>query len=441
MRPQQIRNDKTSGKRWLALTLILFVVATAIAGYNGASILPTAQAMSQDRPFQQDSQTELTPFIAHLLRWQDKQSPHLPPVNRGGGGKQGAGQQFEIFNLDTFEANLKAALDSKTVGYSYAIYENDQLRRAGAGGQAFVPGAKQSPDKRMTVMSMSKTITATGVMKAIEELNAQGKTITVDSKIAPFLPSEWKLGPHIKELTFRQLLTHTGGIRPATGDPDSYLGLKQTIEQGVQTADIGQFFYANADFCLFRIIIPYMIMSQAGIKNIEKLSWQDRALTLGKTYVSFIQQHVLALAGLNGIDVVPTGVKPFVRYYKFGDTSAFASDPTDDTAVLRTGAGYWFMSAKEYGKFIASLRDGKIVGWQSAKLMQDDNLGMYGTPSKFGTYWDHNGGFPPQANGSGAMADWMVFPNGITAVILVNSTGGTTKPPQDIVRDAYNAAW
>src|SRR5437764_864315 len=174
MRPQQIRNDKTLGKRWLALTLILFVVATAIAGYNGASILPTAQAMSQDRQLQQDSQTELTPFIANLLRWQDKQSPHLPPVNRGGGGKPGAGQQFEIFNLDTFEANLKAALDSKTVGYSYAIYENDQLRRAGAGGQAFVPGAKQSPDKRMTVMSMSKTITATGVMKAIEELNAQG---------------------------------------------------------------------------------------------------------------------------------------------------------------------------------------------------------------------------------------------------------------------------
>jgi CubicO group peptidase (beta-lactamase class C family) len=127
----------------------------------------------------------------------------------------------------------------------------------------------------MTVMSMSKTITATGVMKAMEELNARGKNITVDSHIAPYLPSEWHLGPRVKELTFRHLLTHTGGLRPATGDPDSYLGLKQTIANGAQDADFGKFFYANADFCLFRIINPYMAMSEAEVKNIEKLSWSD----------------------------------------------------------------------------------------------------------------------------------------------------------------------
>ena len=169
--------------------------------------------------------------------------------------------------------------------------------------------------------------------------------------------------------------------------------------------------------------------------------WQERALQLGQTHVSFIQEQVLARAGLTGIDVVPTGPKPYTRYNKFGNPSAFFSDPVDDTAVLRTGAGYWYMSVKEYGKFLTALRNGKIVGWQYAKSMQDNHLGMYRKGYKHGTYWDHNGGYPGQPNDPGAMADWMMFPNGIVAVIFVNSKGGTIKQPQTIVSDSCDAAW
>jgi CubicO group peptidase (beta-lactamase class C family) len=413
-------NNKANG-RWSWMVLFLLVLAVTIMS-NQSAINPTSARATDPVP---------------LATNPSPSPPKVTPL----GNQPSPTPLFNIFNLDTFEANLKAELQSKTVGYEYAIYENTVLKKAGAGGYAFIPGKPQSPDRRMTVMSMTKTITATGVMKAIEELNAQGKKVTIDSKIAPYLPSEWHLGPRVNELTFRHLLTHTGGLRPATGDPDSYLGLKQTILNGVNNDDFGTWHYRNANFCLFRIIIPYMIMSPAEVKNIEKLSWEERALTLGNTYVGYIKQHVLALAGLTDIDIVPTGPKPYVRYYKFGDNSAYASDPVDDTAVLRTGAGYWFMSAKEYATFLTALRNAKIVGWPYAKSMQDDNLGMYGVPSKYGTYWDHNGGFPPQANGSGAMADWMMFPNGVTAVILVNSSGGTTKPPQQIMRDAFDAAW
>jgi CubicO group peptidase (beta-lactamase class C family) len=438
MKQEQSNHDQTSRRNRLALALVLLIGAATLSGDNGANSLPTAAAMRQPRT---DGQTEPMSPIVNFLHGQPAPTPKLPPPNSGGGGQSNPGQHFEIFNLDTFEANLKAELDSKTVGYSYAIYENQQLKRAGAGGYAVVPNHPETADTRMTVMSTSKTITATGVMKAMEEMNMQGKNITIDSHIAPYLPSEWKLGPRVKELTFRHLLTHTGGLRKINNDPDSYLGLKQIIENGVYDQDFGTWHYANANFCLFRIIIPYMLMSPAGVNNIEKLSWEDRALSLGKTYVSYIQQHVLAPAGLAGIDVVPTGPKPYTRYYKFGDTSAYASDPVDDTAVLRTGAGYWYMSVKEYGKFLMALRNGKIVGWQYAKSMQDNNLGMYGIPRDHGTYWDHNGGYPGQANGSGAMADWMMFPNGIAAVMFVNSNGGTSKQPQDIMRNSFDSAW
>jgi CubicO group peptidase (beta-lactamase class C family) len=441
MKHKQLSNYKTSSGRWPLFGLVLLILAATFTGFGRLIVSPTARAMQNDGQLQSERQTGLTPSVANLAGLRDEPTPRMPPVNSGGNQPNTGEQHFEIFNLDTFEANLKAELDSKTVGYSYAIYENTQLKRAGAGGYAVVPNTHETADTRMTVMSTSKTITATGVLKAMEEMNAQGKKISIDSRIASYLPSEWHLGPHVNELTFRHLLTHTGGLRAATGDPDSYLGLKQTIAQGAQDADLGKFYYANADFCLFRIIIPYMLMSPAGVKNIEKLSWQDRAMSLGKSYVTYIKEHVLALAGLTDIDVVPTGPKPFVRYYRFGDTSAFFSDPVDDTAVLRTGAGYWFMSVKEYGKFLTALRNGKIVGWQSAKSMQDNNLGMYGKEYKHGTYWDHNGGYPGQPTDPGAMADWMMFPNGIAAVIFVNSKGGTTKQPQTIVSDSFDAAW
>jgi CubicO group peptidase (beta-lactamase class C family) len=103
----------------------------------------------------------------------------------------------------------------------------------------------------MTNLSTSKTITATAVMKAMEDLNIQGKSISIDSQIAPYLPSDWTLGLHVNEMTFKDLLTHMSGLRPATNDPDTYDGLRQTIANG--TTNFRKFKYVNGNFCLFRL--------------------------------------------------------------------------------------------------------------------------------------------------------------------------------------------
>ena len=63
---------------------------------------------------------------------------------------------------------------------------------------------------------------------------------------------------------------------------------------------------------------------------------------------------------------------------------------------------------------------------------------MYGRDSAHGRYWNHNGGMGQDFGR--AYADWMIFPNGVTVVILVNS-GLWGKPPQDVVEDAFNTAY
>jgi CubicO group peptidase (beta-lactamase class C family) len=294
---------------------------------------------------------------------------------------------------------------------------------------------------------MSKTITAAAVMKAMEQMRAQGVSITIDSPIAPYLPSNWKLGPHVSELTFRHLLTHRSGLRPAevdpdSNDPDTFINLRQTIQYGATDENFANSapFYANANFCLFRVIIPYMVSNRAALTAAEP----DLATIAQKTadiYVGYVQTHVLQPIGLNGISVVPTGPTPYTRYYNFSNTSESFTDPTDGTAGLRTGAGYWHMSAKEFGKFISSLRHhGRIISSESVKLMMDNNLGMYVAESPAGKSWEHNGGYTSD-KGAGSVAAWMAFSNGVTAVIFANSQGGLAEAPQEVVRNAFNQSW
>jgi CubicO group peptidase (beta-lactamase class C family) len=365
--------------------------------------------------------------------------PAGPPLTFGKG-----------FDIDLFEQNLKSQLAQGTMGYSYAIFDHVNLVRAGAGGLAVSPNVPQSPDKRMTTMSMSKTITATAVMKLMEEMRSEGTDITVDSAIAPYLPSNWSpYGLNVSKMTFRHLLTHTSGLRavstPGDADPDTYTNLWRTIKAGANNADFGGPAYANANFCLFRIIIPYMAGTTGFLIALAVGDDNADAKSTGKAYVQYVKEHVLEPIGLGGIDVIPTGPQPYTRYYPdWSDSGESYGDPTDDTAMLRTGAGYWYMSATEFAKFIASLRNGLIVSADTFAIMKPDNwrvgqttalgVGMYGKLSTHGRYWNHNGGLPA------SYADWMIFPNGITAVIMVNS-GLWGDAPENVVENAFNTAY
>ena len=360
-----------------------------------------------------------------------------------------AGPQPVILDFDIarFEQNLKARLAGKVTGYAYAIYEYDSLKRSGAAGHAVLPSTLHSPNKRQTALSMSKTVTAAAVMKAMEQMRAQGVSITIDSPIAPYLPSNWTLGPRVNQMTFRRLLTHRSGLRPAevdpeSDDPDTFVNLRQTIQYGATDEDFANAkpFYANANFCLFRVIIPYMISNRASL-TADEGDVATIARTTAQRYVGYVQTYILQPIGLNDITVVPTGPEPFTRYYRFGQPGVFFADPTDDSAMLRTGAGYWHMSAKEFGTFISSLRHhGKIISSESYKLMTDNNLGMYVATSPAGKSWEHNGATTNGA-GAGSVAAWMAFSNGITAVLFANSQGGLSEPPQEVLRQAFNGSW
>jgi CubicO group peptidase (beta-lactamase class C family) len=351
-------------------------------------------------------------------------------------------------------AYLDEELNPRSVGHSWAVYQFGQPLASGGGGAASLnPYVADTGSQRITVMSMSKTITAAAVMKALE---GTGGTVTIDSPILPFLPQKWQnnIGPYVGVMTFRDLLTHTAGLKglpDSAGDPDSYANLQQIIANGADWTTYHFYSYNNADFCLMRIIIPYLVYGPGAFAQSEANGTNDVAT--GQAYVNYVKNNVLGPIGLGAIDVVPTGPAPYVQYYSynaaFGNVFTCASDPTNNYPMLHTGAGYWFMSASEYAHFISSLAQGSIISAASWQIMRDSldqetptntvpRLGLYATGSSSlfaGPYYDHNGGLPCSAS------DWKLFPNGMAAVFIVNTaTFSGASNPQSLLRDAFDLA-
>jgi CubicO group peptidase (beta-lactamase class C family) len=110
-------------------------------------------------------------------------------------------------NLHTVLANLDKKL-GYTEGHSIAIYDGLDLEFTTGSGNARVnPTVAMTSLIRMDVLSMSKTITAAGVVR---QLLAMG--LTPQEKIGPHLPSYWTVDPQVSSLAFAHVLTHSGGL-------------------------------------------------------------------------------------------------------------------------------------------------------------------------------------------------------------------------------------
>jgi CubicO group peptidase (beta-lactamase class C family) len=209
------------------------------------------------------------------------------------------------FDLDLFEANVRKAFDGKAIGYSYAINQGGQFKRSGANGYAILArdvdgilvdplGVKQHEQLRMNIASVSKPLTAVTVLRLLQENKVPGyPNLTINSKVAPFLPSTWKMGEGVADLTFKDFLSQYTGM--TVGGATGTAAMKTWIAAGTPRA-ITDYEYINANLAIFRIIIPYMMMSQRLRDNYSKLSDTDFAdfeNQMSNQYVEAVQTKTL----------------------------------------------------------------------------------------------------------------------------------------------------
>lgn len=358
---------------------------------------------------------------------------------------------YDAFDIDKFEQGLRSRIDGKTIGYAYAVYQNGTLKRAGGSGRAVIPTSPMMPttymsaDRRGDLLSMSKTITAAALLRTLEILRDRGEDVTISSPIAPYLPHDWVRGPGVEDITFRAVLRHEAGLMPWTGGQDLYQGVKWSIAYGVDP-EFKLFLrpsYCGCNYALMRVLIPHMLQRPAP----GTLLLPTPEDWTGQAFVDFVRQQLFLPAGFDA-GVEPSGPTPYLRYYSFWDPTQWTQYAEYAPRHRVAGAGFFYLSVKEFASFLDRLRRGLVISPGSWELMRTHLLGIWPvsnstTAAHGGDYLCHNGGAGDGRAGSG----FVMFPNGVTVVTFHNSGGslGYLKPPLlnlvgiqiDAFHDAY----
>jgi hypothetical protein len=367
-----------------------------------------------------------------------------------------------FFDYPQFGSSLVTALESpvppffKPAGFQVAIRDpNGKLVFTYAPGMAVTDAAavaygltteKMSTTRRFDMASASKTLTATAMVAAIEDLGpALG--ITLDSQIYNYLPSDWDRSK-VKDTTFRMVLEHRAGlISPTSPDTpnfhDFYDGVQKSIASGPTSLKKGVWFYQDVNYALLRILIAYVVDGPLAYKPFE-LDHKKNGLITALSYRNYVRGRLLARIGLSAVDDFYTGNIPETIYYN-GKTNPLVViadkvnvvkadncnyDETAPHMVITAGSGNWTMSAEEMSLFISSLWQGKIVSTSMLDEMVagldkqgfrvgSGNYGSVLTLPEGTVHTDLN----ENGNGGcdGTMAQWVTFFNGFTAVYLSNT--------------------
>ncbi len=257
-----------------------------------------------------------------------------------GGGPPASFQAPETPSLDVnaFGEDLHAALSNSTNGYMMRIRQGGQTiytlqwdwaQRPGDGARGW------NPDRRMHIASVSKFITAVGL---VHLLIAEG--IDPDSEIVDYLPAYWAIGSNVEDISFTDLLRHESGFSTGVSDT-GFVFMRQQVAAGV--AGQGARDYENMNYGLMRILIatiggyvdPNVVF---GPTSINDSVWNAVSLA---AYVDYMETHVFGPAGVSN----PTLGKQAgtARAYTINGGGSWNTGNLSDWA----GGAAWHMSVDE----------------------------------------------------------------------------------------------
>jgi CubicO group peptidase (beta-lactamase class C family) len=234
-------------------------------------------------------------------------------------------------------------------------------------------GEALTPQHRFRIVSISKTITSTGIFTLIEagKLRLDSYVFGPDAVLGADYPSPPTLESLMKadasrsfneQITIEHLLTHTTGVWPhGPGDPlrkNKEMTHRQliawTLEHMPLTTPPGQVFaYSNFGYCILGRVI-------------EKLT--------GQPYDQYIKDNILKRCGIVDMQIAKNAREERaaneVRYYG-------SYDPYKRDVVRLDSCGGWIGTPSDLTAFFV-----RIDGFKdSNQLLSDDTLRMMTTPS------------------------------------------------------------
>jgi CubicO group peptidase (beta-lactamase class C family) len=309
------------------------------------------------------------------------------------------------------------------------------------------------------IASVTKAVTAVAVLKLLAD-----KQLSLQTPIAGYLPHTWQLGRNVNTITFEELLTQTSGTIEPNGTPfpdTGYVALKVTMSQPVYLTLPGRgaspkwtkqsckqdyqqrltgshtvLCYQNANFALFRILIPYLNgFNDSGLSD-GQIQTQTDSLYLGYMTSVFGNEFEATCTPAQGTS--------YVLVYPYPAGNAHGVDWGDWLDYC--GGGGLQMSVTGMAHFLSHLMTGGYV--PPAKITEMIK-NLYGwdwkyTNTTYGTCAQKNGGLL----GSGTQLSTILVYCPATAlgfVGIANSRLGSASNKSgnwdSIVENAYNASW
>ncbi len=321
-------------------------------------------------------------------------------------------------------------------GMELAVMRGDSLLYAKGFGVA--DQATQEPMRPGTIMrvgSVSKLLTAAGVMKLVED----GKLRLSDKVFGPQgILSDTLFTNHIKDkayydITVEQLLRHESGLTIRRGDPMFRMRDWMTIYRLTEVPNQEK---------LTSIAVRQRLGYTPG-KGHEYSNFGYLLLSMiierktGKDYEKWIQENILEPAGCMDCHLAHNSYEEKMpgetRYHmQDNDPPVPKYDNSADSVVrcyggndirLLKGAGAWVMSAPELARFIASI-DGKpgVLDIISKKSVRE--MTAHSEDHKFGLGWnsvDPKKGWQRTGSLSGTSAYVTVFPDGECWILISNT--------------------
>ncbi|MCI5990090.1 MAG: serine hydrolase domain-containing protein [Candidatus Cryptobacteroides sp.] len=322
-------------------------------------------------------------------------------------------------------------------GVSLSVMRNDSLLYAkGYGWADTEAGEEMQPNMIMRVASVSKLLTATGIMVLKERglLSLQDTVFGPRGILTDTSYTSVIRDPAYRKITVEDLLRHKGGFTSAGGDPmfstrsimlqnhldtppDRTTLLRTQLKRRLRFQPGTSQYYSNFGYLLLSLIV-------------EEVSGED--------YDTFMQENVLKPAGCHGMRIAGNYLEDRypgeVKYYNGADTLLVEEYNNSGRLVDRcyggndihslSGAGAWVTSTPELARFVASI-DGRpevpdIISPESVAEMTrwiDENTYSLGwNDTKPDGEWTRTGTF------SGTSALVKYYPDGECWVMVTNTS-------------------
>jgi len=366
------------------------------------------------------------------------------------------------FNIDLFIQNVNEAMNNPAnpvAGYQFTVNQNGNLYHAEAEGNSVYASDPGGPVEmtefiRMNVASVSKFIGTIALMQVLEKHGIQETELIRD-----YLPQRWKDAMHtdhyeassVNKVTFEKMLQMKTGLRFSADNTNWSPGIMPTTDQmytaitlPADPARVDK--YQNGNFTLIRVLITEL---EYGLDATDP----EYNFMTAEAYFDYIKRNIFDKLGIDA----PMTISAINNYY---DNTAFTRAhqyPFDSTfrdgnnnvgwgassdPELNGGSGGLVLSSMDLAKILAYFVHDNvtIISKDQREIILDKDLGLWGTGSgDHGKYSSKGGTRGPETDFNRAIQSMvMMFPNGVEAVLLVNSNktdNGST------LRTAFDEAW